>query len=151
MIRAVVVAAALAAAFPLRAEPSPMAVEASYSGIPNSRAGRLGAIALRYEGATASRFGFRGPWCGYFVEYVRKQAGLSVTGSGRAIDQARAGRRVSEPVPDALMITGRRRGAHVDIVLERHGDGTVTVIGGNVSKRVTKRRIAARGIYVVPM
>lgn len=152
MFRALIIAAALAAAFPLRAEPSPMADAGVLWASPRPASG-LGAIALRYEGATASRFGFRGAWCGFFIEYVRKQAGLSLAGSGRAIDQTRAGRRVSAPVPGALVITPRnRRGDfHVDIVLERHPDGTLTVIGGNVSKRVTKRRVAARGIYVVPM
>lgn len=151
MFRPLIVAAALMAALPSLAEPSPMAASPESSDFPSRSAGRLGAIALQYEGATAARFGFRGPWCGFFVEHVRRKAGLSLSGSGRAIDQARAGRRVSAPVPDALMITGRRGGAHVDIVLQRHDDGTVTVIGGNVSKRVTKRRIAAGGIYVIPM
>ncbi len=137
---------------PAYADPSPMATSPNSSNISNGSIARLPDLALRYEGMTGPELGLSARlWCAEFANMIRRKAGLPAPASRRAVDQVQHARRVSRPIPGALMITGRgRRGGHVDIVVAVHGDGTLTVVGGNVQRRVTQRRVAARGVFVLP-
>lgn len=112
----------------------------------------LASIAERHEGRTARQMGVPSSlWCADAVNVWRREAGLRAVPSRRAIDQARAGRRIEHPMRGALMITPRGRGGHhVDLVLAVHGDGTLTVIGGNVGARVSRRVVPARGLFILP-
>lgn len=114
--------------------------------------GDIASIAERDVAKTAHGLGVPPTlWCGDAVNKWRREAGLSPVRSRRAVDQARAGRRISKPVRGALMITPRGRGGHhVDIVVAVHDDGTVTVIGGNVGGIVARRIVPARGLFVLP-
>lgn len=114
--------------------------------------GDFAAIAERDEGKTARQLGLPPSlWCADAANRWRRHAGLRVVPSRRAIDQARAGRRVSVARRGDLHITSRGRGGHhVDVVLTDHGDGTLTVIGGNVNGAVSRRVVAARGLFIRP-
>lgn len=137
---------------PAIAEPSPMASSGNDPAGSIGSSSRLASIALRYEGMTGPQLGLSARlWCAEFSNMVRRKAGLPAPASRRAFDQVQHARKISRPVPGALMITGRgRRGGHVDIVVQVHGDGTLTVVGGNVQRRVTLRRVAARGVFALP-
>lgn len=90
-------------------------------------------------------------WCGDAVSKWRAQAGYSPVRSRRAVDQAKAGRRIERPVRGALMITRRGlRGHHVDVVAEVLPGGMVRVIGGNVDGLVRERVLPAQGIFILP-
>lgn len=135
-----------------RAEPSPMRVESGSGFWELAFTPNIVAIAKRDLGKSGPQIGLPSRlWCGDALNRWRRKAGLTVVPSRRAIDQAAYGKRLSRPVPGALLITSRGRGAHVDVIVAVHGDGTVTTIGGNVSNRVAERRRAARGIIIKPV
>ena len=144
----------LLASTPLRADPSVMRVDvadASPSIFSRSQRTPMVSIARRFVGASGPQLGLHSRlWCADFANMVRRKAGLRSVPSRRAIDQARYGTRLYQPEPGALMITGRRGGAHVDLVTAVHGDGAVSTIGGNVGKRVKERRRIARGLFIKP-
>lgn len=119
--------------------------------LPSLYGGDLASIAERDDGKNARQMGVPATlWCAAAIEVWRGRAGLSRAGSHRAIDQARAGRRISRPERGALMITRRGTGHHVDVVTAVHDDGTVSVIGGNVGGIVARRIVPARGIFIMP-
>lgn len=109
--------------------------------------------ALRHEGKTARQLGLPATlWCADAANVFRKEAGFKPTNSRRAIDQLAYAQRIRTPVPGSLQITTRGRGGHhVDVVLANHGNGTLTVIGGNVNGAVTRRVVLASGIFVQPL
>jgi len=113
----------------------------------------LASVAERHEGKTARQLGVPSTlWCGDFASLVRREAGMTAIKSRRAIDQARAGRKVERPVRGALMITRRGRGGHhVDIVTRVIDARTVEVIGGNVNRAVTRRIVSTKGaLFILP-
>lgn len=143
----------LLASPPTLAEPDVMRVASieparpSFWGRPSTAA-----AAAHYLGASGPQLGLPSRlWCGDFVNLVRKRAGLRVVPSRRAVDQARYGIRLAKPEAGALMITGRKGGHHVDLIVAVHADGSVTTVGGNVSRRVTQRHRVARGIFIRPL
>ncbi len=112
----------------------------------------LASIAQKYEGRSGPSLGLPATlWCADFANFIRKEAGLTPVRSRRAIDQAKGGRRISQPVRGALMITRRgMRGHHVDVVLEVLPGGMVRVAGGNVDGLVRERILPAQGLFVLP-
>lgn len=89
-------------------------------------------LARRDIGKSARELGLpRSLWCGYYVEQLRKKAGLSHTGNGWAADQLKRGTRISRPVPGAIAVTGRRGGAHTGIVTEVLPNGNFMLASGN--------------------
>jgi|GEM_PF-1134732 len=147
MMRAL--ALALLIATPAYAE-SPMKTgqEAAFSPRP-----AMVALAMEHLGKTGPQLGLPSRlWCADFINRLRREAGYTPVPSRRAVDQARGGRRIASPRPGALMITHRRGGAHVDLVLAVRPDGAVTTIGGNVSRVVSIRERAGSGraIYIMP-
>lgn len=154
MNRALVFSAAILTS-PALAEPSPMAHDLrAETGITRSAAGgSLASIASRYVGLSGPQIGLPARlWCGDFLNMVRRKAGLRAPVSRRAFDQAQFAQRIGAARPGAIMIYGRGRGGgHAALIVETHGDGTVTTIEGNVSRRVVKRRVAVRGLIVQPI
>jgi len=148
---------AVAAGFflsPARAEPSVMKVgeQADDEGERHAARGDVAAIATRYLGATGPRLGLSDRlWCGEFASMVRRKAGLKAPDSRRAVDQAQHARRIKRPVVGALMITGRRGGAHVDIIVSVLPDGRVVTVGGNVSRVVAMRVRTPSGALFLPV
>ena len=126
--------------------------------LPSFLGSDMASIAERYEGKTAKQLGFPADlWCADFANLVRKEAGFRSTLSRAAIQQTRFAKLIDRPVRGALMITMRgKEGYHVDIVLDVHWNGTLTVIGGNISdpetgvSAVRKRLVTTRGIFVIP-
>ena len=115
--------------------------------------GSLADIAERDEGKTARQLGLpESLWCADYLNLIRREAGMRTVPSRRAIDQAKAGRRVSYPVRGDIVITTRGRwGHHCDVLQAIHKDGTMRVIGGNVGGRVASRTIPIGGaIFVRP-
>lgn len=153
---AVVVALCVAGMDDARPEPAIMRPDKAAGFSELAFATDIIAIARRDLGKTWAQMGLPSRlWCGFAMNAWRKRAGLSVPRSGRAIDHASLGRRVSRPVVGALMIEPRRckRGkdcAHVSIITAVHADGTVTAISGNDGRRVRERVRLARGIIVQP-
>ena len=113
----------------------------------------LGSIASRYIGMTGPQMGLPARlWCGLYLNMIRRKAGLRVPSSGRAVDQAQHARRISRPVPGAIVISPRRGGGHADLISAVHADGSVTLIRPNWSRRVVKQRVASvRGAIYLPM
>lgn len=130
-----------------------LAVGAAVSGCAAFRPNNLADAALRHEGKTARQLGVSPSlWCADAANIWRVESGFKPTNSRRAIDQLAYARPVRVAERGALQITPRGRGGHhVDVVLENHGDGTLTVIGGNVNNAVTRRRVAASGRFVMPL
>jgi hypothetical protein len=151
MRHALILAAAILCS-PAIAEQSPFVFDTGESPAAwTMSSSRLADIASRDIGATGPQLGLPSrEWCGAAINRWRRIAGLSVVPSNRAIDQARHGRRVAHAVPGALMITGRRRGAHVDIVVAVYSDGTADLIRPNWGRRVRKERARLRGFFVIP-
>ena len=128
-------------------------IGASVSGCAAFRPNNLADAALRHEGKNARQMGVSPSlWCADAANIWRKEAGFRPTGSRRAIDQLAYARPIRVAERGALQITPRGRGGnHVDVVLENHGDGTLTVIGGNVGGAVTRRVVYASGRFVIPL
>lgn len=90
-------------------------------------------------------FGFlAAPWCGLFCGYALRVAGVKgITSRIASValieDDARAGRGpfsrwstgIGVRAGDLVVIGGR--GVHVEVVVERHADGSCSTIGGNTS------------------
>jgi hypothetical protein len=114
--------------------------------------GDLAALAERDLGKGPRQMGVPASlWCADAANKWRAEAGLTPVRSRRAIDQAKAGRRIARPVRGALMITRRGlRGHHVDVVLEVLPGGMVRVAGGNVDGLVRERILPAQGLFVLP-
>lgn len=149
-MRILIAALACALSCAAYAETSPMRTTYQHSGWTSSS---IVSAAQRDLGKTAAQLGLpRSLWCGDAADRWRRKAGLTPVRSRRAIDQTKNARRISYPVPGALMITGRgRSGHHVDVVIAVHSDGTVTTIGGNVAGAVRERIRVARGLFVMPV
>lgn len=148
-------AALVAAPCTARAEPGVMSAARDDDEPTVARSGRasvLPHLARRYVGMTGPRLGLPSRlWCADFSSMIRRKAGLRAPSSRRAIDQVQYTRRISRPVPGALLITSRgRRGGHVDIIISVLPDGRVLTIGGNVGRVVAERIRSPRGILVLP-
>lgn len=101
------------------------------------------------------------PWCGAFVAWIGartsygsyKKTSQGGCGHGATSEIERVAKAKnwwkSKPVPGALAL---KSGKHVTIVLEVHGDGTMTTGGGNESDKVSIRRqnISGWSGFVVP-
>lgn len=113
----------------------------------------LADAAERDTGKTAQQMGTPAQlWCADAVNKWRRKAGMKTVSSRRAIDQAKAGKRINYPIRGALMITPRGNGGnHVDVVLEVLPENMVRVVGGNVGGAVSQRIVPARGLFVLPV
>ena len=101
-------------------------------------------------GKNAKQLGLpRSLWCGYYVEQLRKKAGLKHTGNGWAADQLRRGTRVSRPVPGAIAVTRRRGGAHTGIVTKVLPNGNFMLASGNSGERTRDGRHVTEHEYSI--
>ncbi len=96
-------------------------------------------------------------WCAMFATWTWSTAGVSgvprgtwvARGLGKwgvdhGLFKSRSGSAHGSPKPGDWAIYGApdgTTGGHVDVVTAVHPDGTLTVVGGNVSNKVTKRTI----------
>jgi len=112
----------------------------------------LVSVAMQDIGRTASQLGLpRHLWCADAVNRWRYKAGLPIVPSRKAIDQVKLGKRVTQPVPGAIVVTGRYGGAHVDVVVAVLGKDMIRTVGGNVTGRVAMRdRAIHNAVYVIP-
>ena len=83
--------------------------------------------------------GYRGPWCGWFVDAVLRAAGRRPLGSGLASAALSYGPHVARPTPGDLVVM---RG-HVGFVVADLG-GEIIIVSGNWSRRVARARIPRR-------
>lgn len=86
-------------------------------------------------------------WCAVAVNGALAASGLAGTGSALARSFLGFGRELAAPVPGAIVVFPRGPDpvlGHVGIVETVNGDGTVTIVNGNVDDRVKRsvRRIA---------
>ncbi|MCY1143579.1 tachylectin-related carbohydrate-binding protein [Actinoplanes sp. Pm04-4] len=96
-------------------------------------------------------------WCAMFATWAWEQAGISGLprsqwfaqglgkwGVDRGLFKSRSGSAQGSPKVGDWAIYGQPAatgGGHVDVVTAVHPDGTLTVVGGNVSNKVSKRTI----------
>ena len=96
-------------------------------------------------------------WCAMFATWTWATAGVSgvprgtwvarglgAWGVDHGLFKSRTGSAHGSPKPGDWAIYGApdgTTGGHVDVVTAVHPDGTLTVVGGNVSNKVTKRTI----------
>lgn len=92
--------------------------------------------AAKYMGGNPT--GRRSLWCADFANMVLKRTGHRAVASRRARDLIHAGRRISRPVPGAIVILrrGGRGSGHVGFVQGVDRNGNPIVISGNHGHRV---------------
>lgn len=87
------------------------------------------------------------PWCGLFIAYCAKQAGVQVvTAPLRALSWAEYGTAVTEPMLGDILTFKRDGGGHVGLYVGED-DRYYHVLGGNQSNSVSVSRIAKSRLY----
>ena len=87
------------------------------------------------------------PWCGLFIAYCTKTAGLDVVKSPlMALSWANYGTAVDEPMLGDILTFKRQGGGHVGIYVGEDED-CYHVLGGNQSNSVSITRIAKIRLY----
>ncbi|MGP3949732.1 peptidoglycan-binding protein [Streptomyces sp. 7N604] len=138
--------------------PAPPAQGSTRQKIVSIAASQLG---VRETGSNCNPYGSCDAWCAMFGTWVWQKAGVNVphrafTGDwftwGLRNGHSSWGYRGLRP-GDAVMYgsgpASTSTSKHVDLVEQVHANGTITVIGGNVSDKVTRRvkNPATAGIY----
>jgi hypothetical protein len=90
-----------------------------------------------------------GPWCGYFVSWLAKGAGVPLGEAGQGFGSVdalhawadRTGRSTPTPAPGELIVWDE----HVGIVDQVDPDGTIHTIEGNSSNQVSRRTYGPDG------
>ena len=89
------------------------------------------------------------PWCGVFVAYCIKKAGLPIPKNWmRAKEWATWGTKLSAPIPGCIAVFERQGGGHVGFVEGVDNAGRLMILGGNQGNSVSiapfdKSRIVA--------
>jgi hypothetical protein len=116
-----------------------------------------GQLGTRESGADCNPYGPCVAWCSLFATWAWKQAGIAIDRypySGDIYDKwgKPKGRAISGTVGmkpgDAVLYNygdGGLPSDHVDVVETVNANGSITVIGGNVSNAVTRRTISLAG------
>lgn len=87
------------------------------------------------------------PWCGLFIAYCAKQAGVQVVPAPlRALSWAEYGTAVTEPMLGDILTFKRDGGGHVGLYVGED-DRYYHVLGGNQSNSVSVSRIAKSRLY----
>lgn len=78
------------------------------------------------------------PWCGVFVAYCMKAAGVEVPKYYmRAKDWAAWGDAIKKPTLGCVVVFERQGGGHVGFVVGQDEQGRLMVLGGNQGNRVS--------------
>lgn len=102
-----------------------------YVSLPAAHAPSVVSASARYMGGNPTSM--RRNWCAEFLGGILERTGHLALASKRAIDYLRyPGRRVSRPVPGAIMVMRH----HVGFVKGVDARGNVILISGNHSRRV---------------
>ena len=94
---------------------------------------------LEYQATTSGKYtDDETPWCGAFISWVMKQAGIkhNIKIPERAKEWANFGYKVDEPELGSIAIKSRVGGGHVCIVVGQRADGKLYCIGGNQNNQV---------------
>lgn len=94
---------------------------------------------LEYQATTSGKYtDDETPWCGSFVSWVMKEAGIShnIKIPERAKEWANFGYKVDEPELGSIAIKSRVGGGHVCIVIGKRADGKLYCVGGNQNNQV---------------
>ena len=94
---------------------------------------------LEYQKTTAGKYSDdETPWCGAFVSWVMKQAGINhgLKTPERAKDWSSFGYAVNEPTIGSVAVKSRVGGGHVCIVIGKQKDGKLLCVGGNQNNEV---------------
>lgn len=82
------------------------------------------------------------PWCALFVNSCLLESGFKGTGTLAARDFERWGQKLEGPVVGAVVVFTRQGGGHVGFYVGQRLDGTLRVLGGNQSNKVSETWIA---------
>ncbi|MEM6849121.1 MAG: TIGR02594 family protein, partial [Pseudomonadota bacterium] len=88
-------------------------------------------------------------WCAVAVNGALVNSGFPSTRSALARSFLTYGQRLQHPVPGAIAVFPRGTNplyGHVGIIETVHGDGTFTVVNGNVSNEVRRSRFKAASV-----
>ena len=94
---------------------------------------------LEYQKTTAGKYSDdETPWCGAFVSWVMKQAGINhgLKTPERAKEWSNFGYAVNEPTIGSIAVKSRVGGGHVCIVIGKQKDGKLLCVGGNQNNEV---------------
>ena len=95
---------------------------------------------LEYQSTTSGKYtDDETAWCGSFVSWVMKQAGIkhNIKIPERAKEWANFGYAVSEPSIGTIAVKSRVGGGHVCIVVGKRSDGKLYCLGGNQGNLVS--------------
>ena len=94
---------------------------------------------LEYQSTTYGKYSDdETPWCGAFVSWVMKQAGINhgLKTPERAKEWSNFGYAVNEPSLGSIAVKSRVGGGHVCIVIGKQKDGKLLCVGGNQNNEV---------------
>lgn len=86
------------------------------------------------------------PWCAAFIGAVLKEAGLKNSGTLWALDYAKYGKKLNEPIVGSIATKRRKGGGHVFFVIS-FDDQYVYGIGGNQNDQVSVARFPRSVIH----
>lgn len=95
---------------------------------------------LEYQSTTSGKYtDDETPWCGAFVSWVMKQAGIkhNIKVPERAKEWSNFGYSVSEPSVGTIAVKSRVGGGHVCIVVGKTSNGKLYCLGGNQGNLVS--------------
>ena len=94
---------------------------------------------LEYQATTYGKYSDdETPWCGAFVSWVTKQAGIDhgLKTPERAKEWSNFGYAVNEPTLGSIAVKSRVGGGHVCIVVGKDKNGKLLCVGGNQNNEV---------------